>query len=111
MSGPQRLARRRDATRRDRRRRRRRRSYLDGVVEDVREGVEADGSRGKDARRAPALPGGPLHLQHVVGDDLAEAELIVWAFWKRTLAPLHLQLGELTRGGGRGKARTSDVSA
>lgn len=46
----------------------------------------------------------------MVGDDLAEAELVVWAFWKRTLAPLHLQLGELTRGGGRGKAQTSEIS-
>jgi hypothetical protein len=39
-------------------------------MEHVREWVEAHRPRRTDLRRSPPLSGRPLHLEHVVSDDL-----------------------------------------
>ena len=46
-----------------------------GVVEDDTGGIQREGLIGDDAGIIPALAGGVVHQEHVVGEDFAEAKL------------------------------------
>mmetsp|Transcript_38501 Transcript_38501/g.95480 ORF Transcript_38501/g.95480 Transcript_38501/m.95480 type:complete len:430 (+) Transcript_38501:199-1488(+) len=68
---------------------------LDRVMEHVREWVKADGPRGDDVWSSPPLSCRPLNLKHVISNHLAEAELLVGAFWERPGGLLHFQFRKL----------------
>lgn len=53
------------------------RSHLEAVVQRTGRRVDREWLQRVDARRAPAAAGGPVHLQHVVGEGLAELQLLL----------------------------------